>query len=920
MVFAVEVFQGQVVVNAPDARAFPIDRHGGYLWGLIKWTGDRWQGLEWPHPGFRNLYCKIREYKGEIIAGSRFQNSPHPLEVWRGGKWVPLVSFPDDPAAESLTVRQIEVMGDDIYVFAQWQAEEKSSLVFHFDGEKIEQLGPALPHLMGRQSRLGRAGDRLVLMGNKVVPGGRSLEPLVTVLEWTGGEWQEAQGTPELTGVSDVLSTSQGLFVASMTEVREEGRQRARPAIWLVDGEDWRQTWSHDSGMIPFLQEDGGVIRAGLSQAVLDADPPAPLLQWDGHDWRGVGVPLAGFGWSGETAQIHALALYRGRLLLSCTVGNAGKGLVSVPVVVSWDGRAWQEYPDLDIPVGGMLVQEDRLWISEGRGDGINPLPLTWYEGDLAAARPLEVGSVESWREWTRKKEQEEAGNAQQSGWEWAPPALSLPGVPDAPEPAPSHDIQDDYFKRVVGWYGQLFQGTRVDGGELEAVPSGSLTAHLRRYQTLGVNLPVEDGARYRVAFDFRVERDGRPWRKGMKSPLQVAVRSLRGRKGFDRVTTALEPQKITLGADGRARISLMVTAPPDSAVLSLDFRRSSRDYAVDVVVEHLEIETTTMPLVQGYDQLTDFLTSRYRDYQGRTVPDDSLDAQLRTRAADAPGTLDLVRIMGMQIQDLRKRGLMHDLDPALEELGRDQDLRLGEYWAGIDSVLVNPYGNTTRVGFLPGKTVYMRKMGGRNWEAFLAESGPLALSGFDADTRLILDLRLNASSMTQVKGGWAHDEAVRWRRALELGAYLGGRPRVVCSFRGEESLLDQADLAPHVGEADGDGWRPLMVRPDSATAVPREIVVLMNEGTEIPAVLALKDVPGVTLVGRAARRLPRPRTELTLPSGTRYYLPTGEMRTAEGKNPLAEGVAPHILIADDPHEDAAFAKALEVLNITLNR
>ena len=790
---------------------------------------------------------------------------------------------------------------------------------------------------------------------------------------WSGFGWRPFPGPPDLAWdglFAPKLVVEHGGIPTAIGRVRENGREDA----WSLA--TYRNGWRRQGSPLPFTATGPWELVSLGEELLLRGGYPRPTtdgsgLLWSGERLRDLVLPARG-------ASLDAAVLFRGRPVVAWSAtadrdttrfglavreagdwrvlmeGRFGKvtgltvwedrlvaafylahPLCSVQHAVQlWDGEAWRPLPG-DFGAGriGALAVHDGALVAGGRFAGVDSIAcanLAFTDG--AIWRPVAGGTDDGVRRLVS-----------QGGSLWCAGSFRTAGG------IPSHHI--------ARWDGPLPRHLPIDSlpRYRPPAPRGRLAWHTH-------SLPNEDPAGPFRNGDFAAWADGAPpaWSVSVRDRRQTGARieelpdGAGARVGLvvpagDHASCSLR-QRFAVEAGRGYRPRLLARLRPldpgaDPARCHLwlsDYARrlDGFEYGPLHGGMSLAIEDTAL----RWRELT-LLTAREADVAVLSIGLDGAgwrldvhEVRLDTVSVDAVDCLDLL------LAELRDRCVLLEPAPPIDWP------RLREAYASrvAASATHDDYAGVI-CELLRELPAWLFEVMTRTADVGqLRHVGGSALScstGDPADRDRWSRIRLQLMDVED-RCGWTRDgllyvksdlRALRRLAPEDLRAARGllldlRRLQVSAPRHGDELQTTLGWLGRYVTEPvtyalvqrrDGEAWsdpEPLRLAPLSADEPPPPPLVVLVDGTTrgeaAELALALRAVPGVTLVGRPSRTRGSPLKRFSLPNGVHVDYPDLLYRHPDGRRVTdEEGVAPDLLVAPaDGDDDPVFERGLEAL------
>jgi uncharacterized repeat protein (TIGR01451 family) len=324
------VYDGALVAGGTftESGGEPVPR-------IARWDGGAWSavggGVSEAEFSQTVRVDALAEYDGELVAGGNFlmagDTAVQRIARWNGSTWAALgsgVADASNPTAELPSVRALRVFGGDLFVGGNFTTAggQPAQLIARWDGAAWSPLGSGLGGEGNPSVRALAVHDgALIVGGNFAFAGATSVQ---NIARWDGGAWSALAG-----------SAGEGV----------------------------------SSGVSSLASFDGNLVVAGRGFAFAGGIAARSIARWDGAEWGTLsGQPGTGLPGPGIPAQVNAMTLYDGDLVIGGVFGLAGSA--TVHNVARWDGVGWHAFgdpPGVDgLPGGGVSPSVEALAVYHG--------------------------------------------------------------------------------------------------------------------------------------------------------------------------------------------------------------------------------------------------------------------------------------------------------------------------------------------------------------------------------------------------------------------------------------------------------------------------------------------------------------------------------------------------------------------------
>jgi hypothetical protein len=383
---ALLVFDGHLVAGGTFTAAgdTPVKR-------IASWDGNAWSGIGGGVDQAEfNQTVRINalaDYDGALIAGGNFleagSTAVNRIARWDGSAWSALgsgVSDASNPGAELPSVRALVVFGTDLVAGGNFTRAggATASLIARWDGSAWSPLGAGMSGEGNISVRaLAVQGAALVAAGNFDYADAITAN---NIARWDGNAWAAlagSAGTGTNGGISTLATFGGDLVVAggSASFTRAGGVVARSIARWT--GADWATLSGTPGTGLPGFGIPAQVMAMALYQGDLvvggqftyaGSEVVHNIARWNGSAWSRLGGPtdagVDGLPGGGVTPEVDALAVYDDDLIVGGRFLVAGETLVQH--IARWDGSIWSALGPDGSGVNGSSAGVHALTVADG--------------------------------------------------------------------------------------------------------------------------------------------------------------------------------------------------------------------------------------------------------------------------------------------------------------------------------------------------------------------------------------------------------------------------------------------------------------------------------------------------------------------------------------------------------------------------
>lgn len=378
---------------------------------IARWDGSAWSPLGGgvSEADFNQTVRidALAEYQGELVAGGNFQRAGDVavkrIARWNGSTWAALGAGVDDasnPAAELPSVRALRVFGSDLVVGGNFTTAggQSARLIARWDGTAWSPLGSGLNGPGNPSVRvLAVHGGALIAGGNFDQAGAATAN---NIARWDGAAWTGlagSSGNGTSSGVSSLASFGGDLVVAGRSFSSAGGVVARSIASW--NGSEWATLSGQPGTGLPgpgipaqvnaMTLYDGDLVVGGMF-GLAGSARVYNVARWDGVAWSALGDPpgVDGLPGGGVSPHVDALAVYDGDLIVGGRFLVAGNTLVKH--IARWDGAAWS---GLQGPGSGIDNSVGLAGVSALYVDGADLI----VAGEFSEADGVGVANIARW-------------------------------------------------------------------------------------------------------------------------------------------------------------------------------------------------------------------------------------------------------------------------------------------------------------------------------------------------------------------------------------------------------------------------------------------------------------------------------------------------------------------------------------------